>query len=785
MMLVGCAKEQTEDTGKASMELNPTELNFDAAASNKTVKVTCNRDWKVKATDVPEWLTLTVNGTDIKDVIQKASSNEVIVNVTVLENNGFERVANIVFNGGTNAKKTLTVKQKGGSSYTTVAEIREMIAGQASSTTITIPASTVIKGYIVSGSNKNELNNLTSVKSLYIQDETAGLNVFCGAEPTVKFGDEVTMDLSGTTLKFYGGSPEIDGLAVEKIVTLSSGNTIAPKEVTLAEFLANKYDGMYVAINEPVQVAEGDLSKTWVTGSAHTSINMVTKTGSTFVVRSSKSSTYGAEKVAQGSGLIKGLCTQYNGGIQLVFAQKSDYAGLTEKRFDIEVPKIETELISVALIASPGAEITLKNVTVVAAGVTKANDPLGKDTFEVEDKAGDRILIFEAPLGTIGAGTIKIGDKVTVKGSLTSYSGTPQLADPEVTKTASGTYTYPEKAHDITAELDTYAGPAGEYVCFTGELDASVDDYFNVKVEGATKVTGAFLEPKFIENINDFKGVPNVKYTGYYLYHNSQGKYMYVILTKVEVGTAPYLQVNPAEIKVKANETSAKFDIKSNISTWTCSASEGASVDWTTGGFDQTVTVTFPENANTENVKTYTVTVTAGENVKTVTVTQSKADNPDSETAELTNDEIKASINAAYAALKKNGYADMTFESKSGNWAANANVAKDQAYLQLRNKNKAHLLSPEFDGNITKVELVINETTVVRDFYAIPASTPLIDAAYGDDIFKTAYGKATCEKSKAQTITIEFTGDTKQFNLVVGGGAAYIDSIKVYYISEK
>lgn len=782
LMLTGCQKENAEE-GKASMELNPTELNFDATSSSQTVQVTCNRKWKVKETDIPEWLALTINGVDIRGVAQNASSSPVTVTVTVLENKGFARPANILFDGGTLAKKTLKVKQAGMDSYTTIQEVREMLAGLKSDETVTVAANTVIKGYIVSGSGKAELNNLASVKSLYVQDETAGLNVFCSAEPSVKFGDEVTMDLSGTTLKLYGGSPEIDGLGTEKIITFTRGNIIAPREVTINEFLSNKYDGMYIAIKDSVQVAEGDLSKTWVADKANTNINMVTKSGVTFVVRSCKSATYGSKQVAQGSGLIKGISTQYNGGFQLVFAQASDYDDLTHERFEIEVPKVETELVSDVVAASQGAEITLKNVTVIAACITTPNDPLGKDTFMVEDKEGGRLLIFDAPLGTIGAGTIKIGDKVTVKGSLTSYSGTPQLAEPEVTKTSSGSYTYPEKAKDISDELDTYAGAPGEYVCFTGTLDASVDDYFNVKVEDATKVIGAFLQPKFIENIEDFKGVPNVTYTGYYLYHNNQGKYLYIILTDVKASTAPYLQVYPAEINVKSNETSAKFDIKSNMSVWTCTPSEGASVDWTAGGFNQTVTITFPENKDYENTKTYIATVTAGEFVKTVTVVQSKADNPNVRTAELTNAEIKAAIAAEYVAAGKAGYpaADFAIESASGDWVANANLTSEPKYLQMRNSNKSHILSPKFGGNISKIELVINEKTVKRNFYALPASTGLTNENYGESIFETAYGSAACEKSKTQTITIEFTGDTNQFNLIVGGGAGYIDSIKVYY----
>ena len=56
--------------------------------------------------------------------------------------------------------------------------------------------------------------------------------------------------------------------------------------------------------------------------------------GNKFVVFSSKYATYGAETVAQGSGVIKGISSVNNGTMQIIFAQASDFAGLTGERLD-------------------------------------------------------------------------------------------------------------------------------------------------------------------------------------------------------------------------------------------------------------------------------------------------------------------------------------------------------------------------------------------------------------------------------------------------------------------
>ena len=201
----------------------------------------------------------------------------------------------------------------------------------------TIPADTFVEGFVISNM---DLNNLTSKKGLYIQDETAGLQFYLAANHTFKFGDKVKVDLSGAKVGEYGGAVQISGLDLAKIEVLSSGNAVDPKTVTIADFLANNYEGQYVAV-ENVQVAKSDLSKTWVSGGAHTSINIEDADGNKFVVFSSKYATYGTSTVSQGAGTLKGIASINNGKIQLIFAQNSDYAGLTGTRFGEEVVEPE------------------------------------------------------------------------------------------------------------------------------------------------------------------------------------------------------------------------------------------------------------------------------------------------------------------------------------------------------------------------------------------------------------------------------------------------------------
>ena len=195
----------------------------------------------------------------------------------------------------------------------------------------------VIEGVVVSNF---DLNNLTSKKGMYVQDETGALQFYLAANHEFAFGTKVRIDLTTTTLGSYNGAVQVSGVALDKIEVISTGNTVEAKTVSMTDFLANKYEGQYIAL-EGVQVANADLSKTWVMGGAHTSINMEDAAGNKFVVFSSKYATYGTQTVAQGSGVIKGISSINNGVMQIIFAQSSDFAGLTGERFGNTTPEPE------------------------------------------------------------------------------------------------------------------------------------------------------------------------------------------------------------------------------------------------------------------------------------------------------------------------------------------------------------------------------------------------------------------------------------------------------------
>ena len=364
---------------------------------------------------------LTVKGEDLVVEVPEADTwltvgePEVIgtstfVELTAAANEGDPRSTTVDFkttSKGVVYTVSVTVKQKDGVIVEpTVATISSILALGANAT---IADDTFVEGVVVSNM---DLNNLTSKKGLYVQDETAGLQFYLAANHEFKFGDKVKIDLSGAKVAAYNGAVQISGLALEKIQKLSSGNAVTPKTVSMADFLANKYESQYIAL-EGVQVVEADLAKTWgdPAGSSHTSIKMEDANGNNFVVFSSKYATYKSETVAQGSGKICGISSINNGTLQIIFAQTSDFAGLTGARLGAETPGEGGETPG-----EGGEQVTERpftsNVSWKADKNKKSYDDGGAtingQTLSKVLKLGTSSAIGEATI-TVPAGTKKVG----------------------------------------------------------------------------------------------------------------------------------------------------------------------------------------------------------------------------------------------------------------------------------------------------------------------------------------------------------------------------------------
>ena len=324
LAFVSCEQNEVQS---ASISTDKTSVSLPATGGEETIMVTSTRDWTVVVEGD------NVSGITVSPTSGSASDAAVPVTVSADANEGERITAEIIFSAGS-VSATVNFTQSGAvaTDYTTIAEIRDMAPADVNSKT-TIPDGTKIHGYVVVG---KDLNNMSSLKNIYVQDETAGIQIrFVNDNEELSFGTEVEIDLGGQELSYYYEALQVNNLPNDNVSVLSTGNKIEPKTVTITDFLAHKYEGQYIAL-ENVQVAASDLGKTFFedTGKNYAYINMETSTGETFVIYSSKYSTYGTQTVPDGSGTLYGVAMKNYDDAQIGFAQTSDWAGLTGARFE-------------------------------------------------------------------------------------------------------------------------------------------------------------------------------------------------------------------------------------------------------------------------------------------------------------------------------------------------------------------------------------------------------------------------------------------------------------------
>ena len=450
--LISC--EELMDLGTPEITISEETLNFEIAGGEQEITLKATRDWKVEMDEAAaQWLEVSPENGVGSTMDQK-------VVVKAFENPGATRSASIKFTIGPMGTKTLIVSQTGeqGGEVPPVVDGDYTPISTVLATSGTFEEGTVIKGYVISNMG---LNNLTSKKGMYVQDATGGLQFYLSANHTFAFGDEVEIDLSGAQMGAYNGAKQISSMAVEKITKLSSGNKIEAKTVTMADFLANKYEGQYVAL-EGVQVKSSYLSKTWGDSSNHTSIGMEDADGNSFVVFSSKYSTYGTQTVAQGSGTIKGIASINNNNLQIIFAQESDFAGLTGARFtpagggEVTPPAVSgegteanpysaSEAMAVAAAMSDGDERANVYVEGKVAQIKEAySEEYGNVSYYITNDGTavdtkQMFLVYRCKYfngeNFTSEDQLKVGDEVIVVGTMVNFYGnTPELKNCHVVK---------------------------------------------------------------------------------------------------------------------------------------------------------------------------------------------------------------------------------------------------------------------------------------------------------------------------------------------------------------
>ncbi|MBO4455369.1 MAG: hypothetical protein J5759_02885 [Bacteroidales bacterium] len=315
---------------------------------------------------------------------------------------------------------------------------------------------------------------------------------------------------------------------------------------------------------------------------------------------------------------------------------------------------------------------------------------------------------------------VKIGDKIKLEASKTTYYGLPELTGPTATVISSGNGVPRTELKDVTAGIDSYDASVAEYVCVTGKL-VKDGNYWNVEVPGASrKATPSSLHSSI--NPASLEG-KEVTMTGYFNTIHSGKNLLQVVVTDIAEAdpNAKHCNVSTNEIKVKAEDTGASFTISANAD-WTVSSdNQDVAVSPASGSADATVNLSFPANTSdaprTANIKV--VCAEAGVEA-VIRFTQAKASSGEAVTLSVDFTKMMESL----PQKKENALKDGTFDFEGYTFILHAADAYYQAessgsFYLLIGKTNSYIQFPAIDGkSLVKVKFLTGanaSTAVIED----------------------------------------------------------------------
>lgn len=474
--------DKKEDLGAPQITLYPSEISVEKAGTTTTIELTATREWTTDlSAEDAKWISvLPTSGS--------ASADPVKVEVKVLENTGFDRSGSVSFSIGFDSK-TLVVNQAGTGKVEGV--IGDISVGEENK-------AVEIKDVLVTGVTK---------QSIVITDPTGSILVFAKANPGAKVGDKV--NVTGTTGKHNGlmqiATPTISVVSSGNAVTYPDPTTIDASNITsfsssVVSFVTFKAvpkkssDGKFVNFYVG-DVTSKDLSLSYYPGDLESLLDKETEVKGWYV---------------GGGTHYQVVATNVNG---------KDITSIDGGSDTPDVPGTKMTLVQM-LTADRKANTVVESEEVLVGAITTKG--------YVATDGTSSIYVFHD-----STPTVKVGDKVTFKGTLEDYYGLPEITSPKTTTVSSGNaVTYPA-AKDITSTFDSYTSSVAEYVTYVAKVVKN-GNYTNFEVEGATKFKGALSSaPTAI--YSTFAEGDKVQVTGYFNTLNTSANLLNVIATEVKV----------------------------------------------------------------------------------------------------------------------------------------------------------------------------------------------------------------------------------------------------------
>lgn len=332
-----------------------------------------------------------------------------------------------------------------------------------------------------------------------------GNKKFAEGQTDIKVGDEVI--ICGKLMNYHGNTPETDAnnSYLYSLNGVTGGDDPGPggddytsaEPKTVADFISAADKNTYFKLT-------GTVSKF---NSQYCSFDLTDDSGTIYVYSVANKNEWSSKVSNEGTVTLAGKYDYYSAKEQHEVVQAYILS------FEAAAPpEAQDATVAEAIAADNDTQLKVGPAVVVASA----------DAGFLMEQDGAKIYVYGSKA--------KVGDKVTVTGKKVEYGDAPQLSEATVETNSTGVeVSYPE-AKDITSSVDTYSSDTREFVTLKGKLSISNNKYFNIVVDGATTVTGSIVKPvEDIASLNE----KEVTIKGYYLYHTSQGKYLYVIATEI------------------------------------------------------------------------------------------------------------------------------------------------------------------------------------------------------------------------------------------------------------
>lgn len=617
-VFTSCEKE--EDLGAPQITVNPTEISFESSASSKEVTLKATRAWTAIA---PEWIALSATSGD-------ASSSEKTISVTVAENKGNDRTGDVVFTIGL-AKATLKVVQKG--------EAGELKPGSG---TQADPYS--VAGVIAYVESLGA--DVQSQEEVYVKGKVSAIEEAFSSS----FGNGtfyITDDGAATSpafyvfrVKFLGnqkwamGNTQIeigDEVVICSKVVNYKGNK--PETVMLGSTAeGGPYAGYLYSLNGKTEDQKQEVDYS----------NAPAKTVAEFIAAADTQNYYKL------TGKIGGSINAQYGNFDLTDETGTIYVYGVKNWNEFKDKATDGATVTLAgqyqLYKKEGQadkhEVVNAYILSCEGGTpTTDSEPKGSGTLEDPYNAAKALEVATA----LEPGA-KTESDVYVSGKIASikYTFSAQY----------GTATF-----DISDDGTTAVTKFTCYSVYYLGNRAWVDGDAQVQVGDDVVICGKLV------NYKDEKTGNTTPETA------SKEAWIYSLNGETSIEQSPVFGVASQSVNVGAGATSATVKVTGNVA-WTAS-SENATVSPASGTGAADITVSFAANTDTENAKTYTVTVSTTADVATksftVTITQGPAAPDGASTVEFVVSEYAAANgwenSKQYLTMSKDG---VTLTAKGG-----------------------------------------------------------------------------------------------------------------------